>query len=187
MTISANQLRPGIVIQQEGILWQCLESVHKTPGNLRAFVQAKMRNVQTGVQKEFRYSSTEMLDRVLLRERASQYLYIEGGHYYFMDSENFEQFPLSTEVLGDAVGFLLPDAQVNITFFEDKPIGLRLPQTLVFTVIEAEPGMKAATASASYKNAKIETGKTVRVPQFVDAGDKIVVNTETGDYVERAK
>lgn len=187
MSISANQLRPGNIIQHDGKLWLCLESVHKTPGNLRAFIQAKMRGVKDGVQKEFRFSSTEMLDRVSLRERAMQFLYVDGDFYNFMDNENYEQVHLSKDLVGEAANYLLPDAQVKVTFFEESPIGIALPPAMDFTVIEAEPGMKTATASASYKNAKIETGVAVKVPQFVEAGDRITINPATGEYLERAK
>lgn len=185
-TISANQLKPGNVIEHEGKLWQCLASVHKTPGNLRAFVQAKMRGVLDGIQKEFRFSSTETLERVSLRDRPMQYLYADGDFFHFMDTNDYEQVQLSRGLLGDSINYLLPDAQVKVTFYEDKPIGLALPATMAFKIIEAEPGMKSATASASFKNAKIETGVTVRVPQFIDVGDRIVVDTTTGEYIERS-
>ncbi|MBI4411560.1 MAG: elongation factor P [Deltaproteobacteria bacterium] len=187
MSISANQLRPGNIIEYDGKLWLCLESVHKTPGNLRAFIQAKLRSVKDGVQKEFRFSSTEMLEKVSLRERPMQFLYVDGDFYNFMDSENYEQVHLSKSLVGEAANYLLPDAQVKVTFFEESPIGIALPTTLDFTVIEADPGMKTATASASYKNAKIETGVTIKVPQFVTAGDRITISPATGEYVERAK
>ncbi len=183
--ITSNQLKPGTVIEFEGHLWQCLSSVHKTPGNLRAFVQAKMRRVQDGIQKEFRFSSTETLNRVSLRERPMQYLYADGDFFNFMDTENYEQVQLSRELLGDSINYLLPDAQVKVTFHEEKALGLALPMTMVFNIIEAEPGMKSATASASFKNAKIDTGLGVKVPQFIDVGDRIVVDTTSGEYVER--
>lgn len=187
MTISANQLRPGTVVEYEGKLWQCLQSIHKTPGNLRAFVQAKMRNVRDGTQKEFRFSSTEMLERVDLRTRPVQFLYAEDGAYHFMDQENFEQYQLSRELLGDAVNYLLPEAIVQVTFYDETPIGVALPKTIDFNVIEAEPNMKSSTATSSYKNAKIETGLTVQVPQFIEVGDRLTINTEDGSYMNRSK
>lgn len=187
MTISANQLRPGTVVEYEGKLWQCLQSIHKTPGNLRAFVQAKMRSVRDGTQKEFRFASTEMLQRVDLRQRPMQFLYSEGDLYFFMDQENYEQTQLGKDMLGDAVGYLLPEAIVQVTFYEETPIGVELPKTIDFLVIEAEPNMKSATATSSYKNAKIETGVNVQVPQFIEVGNKITINTETGEYMSRAK
>lgn len=187
MNISANQLRAGVIVQYENNLWQCLEAIHKTPGNLRAFVQAKLRNVNTGSQKDFRFSSTEMLEKVELREHPAQFLYADGDHYHFMDSENFEQFILGREMLGDAAGYLLSNASVQITFYEEKPLSVKLPRSLAFTVTEADPGMKSATATSSYKMAKIETGLTIKVPQFIEAGERVVIDTETGTYLERAK
>ena len=187
MAFSANDLRPGMVIDKENNLWLCLESVHKTPGNLRAFVQAKMRNVTTGMQKEFRFSSTETVDRVDLRTRPMQYLYSDDTGYNFMDTENYEQLSISKELLGDAINYLLPELIVDVTFHETKALGVKLPTNLSFTVIESQPNMKSATATSSYKNAKIETGLNVKVPQFIEVGNRITVNTQTGDYLERAK
>ncbi len=186
MPISANQLKPGMVINYDNKLWVCLQSVHKTPGNLRAFVQAKLRDVQSGSQKEFRFSSTETLERVSLIEREMQYLYNDGEFYHFMDVENFEQIQLTSTMMGDTVNYLLPESKVKVTFHEEKALGVALPPTMIFKVIEADPGMKTATATASYKNAKIETGMNVQVPQFIDAGEKIVVDTTTGEYMERS-
>lgn len=187
MGFSANQLRPGMVIEYEGALWQCLEAQHRTPGNKRAFMQAKMRNVEDGLQKEFRFSSTDVLERAILRERQMQFLYKEGDFYNFMDTENYEQIQLGEDAIGTSANFLMPDAVVTVTLYEEKPLGVKLPSSMIFTVTEAEPGMKTATASASKKNAKIETGMTVKVPQFIEIGEKIIINTETGEYLERAK
>lgn len=187
MSIPANHLRQGMVIEYENGLWFCLEAQHRTPGNKRAFMQAKLRNIRDGTQKEFKLASDETLERVSLRERPMQFLYSDDDFYHFMDSENYEQVQLTREALGVKANFLLPESKVKITFHEDTAIGLSLPQTMTFKVIDADPGMKTATASSSYKNAKIETGVTVKVPQFVEAGDRIVVDTESGEYAERAK
>lgn len=187
MSLPANQLRPGTIIDYDGSLWLCLESIHKTPGNLRAFIQAKMRKIKDGTQKEFRFSSTETLERVFLRDRAMQFLYADGEVYHFMDQENYEQIELNKTLVGEAVHYLMPEAVVKVTFQEDTPLGIILPKTLEFNITECEPCMKSASATTSFKNATIDTGKTVKVPQFVEAGDRIVVNTESGEYVERAK
>jgi len=186
MGVSANQLKPGMVIDHDGKLWQCLQSIHKTPGNLRAFVQAKMRNVRDGTQKEFRFSSTENLNRVDLREREMQFLFADTEFYNFMDTESFDQIQLSTATLGDSVNYLLPDSKIKVTFFDESPIGVALPNVMEFEIVEAEPGLKTATASASFKNAKIATGMSVKVPQFIDAGERIRIDTSTGEYLERA-
>ncbi len=185
MGIPANQLKPGMVIDHEGKLWQCLQSIHKTPGNLRAFIQAKMRNVKDGTQKEFRFSSTETLERINLMEREMQYLYADDDFVHFMDTSNYEQVQINKSMLGDSINYLLPDSLIKVTFHETSPIGVSLPPTLQFKVTEADPGMKNATASASYKNATIETGLVIQVPQFIDAGDIIRIDTTTGEYRER--
>lgn len=187
MSFTANNLRPGMHIEYENKPWQCMEAVHKTPGNKRAFVQAKMRSVLDGTQKEFKFSSTETLERITLRERKMQFLYNEGDVYHFMDLENYEQSQQDKSKMGSAVDYLMPDAHVSVTFYEDRVIGLKLPQNMTFKIIEAEPNLRSATASAQYKNATIETGLVVKVPPFVEQDDRVVVNTETGEYVERAK
>ena len=148
MSIQASQLRPGMVIDKDGFLWQCLESVHKTPGNLRAFIQAKMRNLKNGTQKEFRFSSTEGLEKVDLRERPMQFLYNDDDGYHFMDSTNYEQIQISKELLGQNVFYLIPESLVDVTFHDTTPIGVALPQTINLTVVEAEPNMKSATATS---------------------------------------
>lgn len=176
-----------MTVEYEGKIWQCLEAEHRTPGNKRAFVQAKMRSVMDGTQKEFKLSSTETLERIHLREREMQYLYGDGDAYHFMDLENYEQIQIGAQMLGNAVHYLLPDVHVQITFHDTSPIGVVLPATLNFRVIEAEPNLKSSTASSQFKNAKIETGLMIKVPQFVEVGGKIKIKTDTGEYVERVK
>lgn len=186
MSLTAHQLRPGMYIEYEAKLWLCLEAVHKTPGNKRGFVQAKLRNVMDGNQKEFKFSSSEALERATLKARTMQYLYEDSGVFHFMDQASFEQFELAGEVIGNYSVYLTPDIQVDVTFHDDKAIGIKLPSSLEFDVVEAEPNMKSATASAQFKNAKIENGLEVKVPQFVEVGDRIKINPETGEYIERA-
>lgn len=186
MGFSANQLRVGMIIEYEGVLWQCLSAEHRTPGNKRAFMQAKMRNVLEGHQKEFRFSATETLERATLKEKSMQFLYADGDLFHFMDTTNYEQIQIGRDQMGNTTSYLLPETQVEISFYDERPIGVRLPQSMTFKVIEAEPNMKSATATSSFKNAKIETGLPVKVPQFVEEGDSIIISTETGDYLERA-
>ncbi len=187
MGFSANDLRPGMVIDYDKTLWLCLESIHKTPGNLRAFVQAKMRNIKLGTQKEFRFSSTESLEKIDLMEREAQFLYEADGEYNFMDTKTYDQFILSKEVLAGKLGFMIPEMKLQITFNEETPLSVKLPRTMNFSIVEAEPNMKSSTATSSYKQAKTETGMTVKVPQFVEVGDRITIDTESGAYLERAK
>lgn len=187
MNISGNELRKGDIILHETKLWLCLQSVHRTPGNLRAFMQAKLRNIKDGTQKDVRFSATERVEKVEVFEREMQFLYSDGDFFHFMDSKNFEQIELHRDFLGENAMYLSPNMNVNITFYESSALGIRLPQTLEFEVVEADPEIKGATASASFKSAKLSTGQAVQVPQFVKVGDRVKVNTETGEYLERAK
>ena len=184
--ISATQLRPGMVIKFNNELYSVFTMNHRTPGNLRGFVQVKMRNLRSGSQTEHRFSSEDRVDKISLDERAMEYMYDDGEFYYFMDIENFEQMNLPKELLGDAVDYLIPNLKVNVEFYEDKPISVELPATVDMTVMETEPGLKGATVSNVTKPAKMETGLIVQVPAFINEGEKIRVNTSEGAYQERA-
>ncbi len=183
--ISANQIRPGMIIEFEGQVYYVMESIHRTPGNLRAFMQVKMRNIRTNNQLEQRFSSFDKVEKVTLEIHRMQYLYKEGDNYFFMNTENYEQVQLNNNELGDAINFLLPDAVIEAQFYEGKPIGIDLPKTMDFKIIETEPGMKGQTASGSYKPAKIETGLQIKVPQFINEGDVVRIDTASHDYLER--
>ncbi len=183
--MQGNELRKGMAIQHEGKLWLCMESVHRTPGNLRAFVQAKMRSIKDGTQKDFRFSSTEKLEQVDVFERKMQFLYADGDTYHFMDTESYDQVELAKEQIGNDAVYLSPDMVINILFHEQVALSIKLPTTLNFDVVEADPEIKGATASASFKNATLSNGLIVQVPQFVKIGDVVKVNTENGEYQER--
>ena len=185
--MKANDMRPGNVIVMGGELYRCAEAIHKTPGNLRAFIQARLVRVKDGIQKEYRFASTDEVERATLEPRSMQYLYNDPAGYYFMDTENYEQITLTEAQLGSSAHYLLPESVIAVTFFNSNPVGVELPQSMEFKVIEAEPGMRTATASASYKTAKIETGHAIKVPQFVNVGDVIRVNTSTDEYLDRVK
>lgn len=187
MSLAANRLKPGIVVEFENDLWLCMDAIHKTQGRKSGFVQAKLRNIKNGTQKEHKFSSQETLERAHLVEKSAQFLYQDDDGYHFMDQESYEQHTLDPATLGDDKNYLLPDAIVQLTYYEDKPIGLKLKQRMAFKIIEAEPNLKGATATATYKNATIETGLNVKVPQFIEVDNVIVVNTETGEYMEREK
>jgi elongation factor P len=184
--IAATQLRPGMVIKFNNDLYSVFSMTHRTPGNLRGFVQVKMRNLRSGSQTEHRFSSEDRVDRISLDEREMEYMYDDGEFYYFMDIENFEQMNLPKELLGDAVDYLIPNLKVNVEFYEGKPISVELPATVDMTVAETEPGLKGATVSNVTKAAKMETGLVVQVPAFINQGEKIRVNTSEGAYQERA-
>jgi len=185
--VAATQLRPGNVIKHAGELFSVFSVVHRTPGNLRAFVQAKLRNLRTGAIIEHRFRSEDRIEQAVLDESEMQFLYRDGEDYHFMNTESYEQIHLHKDVLGDSANYLLPEGMIQVEFYEGKPVGIELPATVDMTVVETEPGLKSATASNVSKPAKLETGLVVQVPAFINAGEKIRVDTAEGKYLERAK
>jgi elongation factor P len=184
--ISATQLRPGMVIKFNNELYSIFKMEHRTPGNLRGFVQVKMRSLRSGTMTEHRFSSEDRVDRAALEEHEMEYLYDDGEYYYFMNTENYEQMHLTRDILGDAVDYLVPQLKVNIEFYEGKPMSVELPPTVDLTVVETEPGLKGASVSNVTKAAKLETGLVVQVPPFINEGEKVRVSTAEGTYQERA-
>ena len=184
--ISATQVRPGMVIKFNNDLFSIFSMAHRTPGNLRGFVQVKMRNLRSGTMMEHRFSSEDRVERAALEEHEMEYIYDDGEFFYFMDTKTFDQMHLTTELLGDAVHYLIPQLKVNVEFYEGKPISVELPATVDLTVVETEPGFKGATVSNVTKPAKLETGLVVQVPPFIIQGEKIRVSTAEGTYQERA-
>ena len=184
--ISSTQMRPGMVIKFNNDLFSIFSVNHRTPGNLRGFVQAKMRNLRSGTMIEHRFSSEDRVERAMLDEQEMEYLYDDGEYYYFMNTENYEQMHLMKDILGDAVSYLIPQLRVKVEFFEGKAISVELPPTVDMTVVETEPGMKGASVSNVTKPAKVETGLVVQVPPFIIEGEKIRVSTAEGTYQERA-
>jgi elongation factor P len=184
--ISSTQMRPGMVIKFNNELYSVFSVNHRTPGNLRGFVQAKMRSLRSGTMAEHRFSSEDKVERAVMEEHEMEYLYDDGEYYYFMNTENFEQMHLMKDILGDATSYLVPQLKVKVEFHEGKPIGVELPATVILTVIETEPGMKGASVSNVTKPAKLETGLVVQVPPFIAEGEKIRVSTAEGTYQERA-
>lgn len=175
-----------MVIKFNNELHSVFSMVHRTPGNLRGFVQAKMRNLRTGSMTEHRFSSEDKIERVALDEQEMEYLYQDGDDYYFMNTETFEQMHLTKDILGDSVMYLIPNMKVAIEFYESKPISVELPASVEMTVMETEPGLKGATVSNVTKPAKMETGLIVQVPPFINEGERIRVSTSEGTYLERA-
>jgi len=184
--IAATQLRPGMVIKFNNELYSIFKTEHRTTGNLRGFVQAKMRKLSSGTMIEHRFSSEDRVDRATLEEHEMEYLYDDGEYYYFMNTENYEQMHLTRDILGDGVEFLVPQLKVNVEFHEGKAISVELPPTVDLTVVETEPGLKGASVSNVTKAAKLETGLVVQVPPFINEGEKIRVSTSEGTYQERA-
>jgi elongation factor P len=184
--ISATQMRPGMVVKFNNELHSVFSVAHRTPGNLRGFVQAKMRNLRSGNMTEHRFSSEDRVEKAALEQHDMEYLYDDGEYYYFMNTENYEQMHLTKDILGDATSYLIPQLKVAVEFYEGKPISVDLPATVDLLVVETEPGLKGATVSNVTKPAKLETGLVVQVPPFITEGEKIRVNTAEGTYQERA-
>ncbi len=184
-SIPATRLRKGMLIKLDKELWRILDLQHITPGNWRGMVKLKMRNLRTGSLSDTRLRSEDIVERETLDERQVQYLYGDGSGYHFMDTSTFEQFQLAEEALGDAVNYLVPEGTVLIEFYGTEPVGVELPQTVDLRVEDTAPGIKGATASAQVKPAKLETGLVIQVPPFVNPGDVVRVNTETGEYQSR--
>jgi elongation factor P len=183
--IQATQLKKGMCIKHDNDLWRVVEAQHKTPGNLRGMVQAKIRNLKTGSISDHRFRSVDMVERAILDETQMEYLYQDGDMYHFMNGETFEQVGLSNDVLGDAVSYLIPNIKIGIEFYEGRPVGIDLPLNVTMKVMETEPAIKGASVSNVGKPAKMETGLVVQVPPFINEGDVIRIDTSTGSYVER--
>jgi len=175
-----------MVVKFNNLLYSVFKMEHRTPGNLRGFVQVKMRSLQTGTMIEHRFSSEDRVERAALDEQEMEYLYDDGEFFYFMNTENFEQMHLTKDLLGDATNFLIPQLKVAVEFYEGKAISVELPPSVDMTVVETEPGLKGATVSNVTKPAKMETGLVVQVPPFIKENEKIRVNTAEGSYLERA-
>jgi elongation factor P len=184
--ISATQMRPGMVIKFNNELYSVFSVNHRTPGNLRGFVQARMRSLRTGTMTEHRFSSEDRVEKAILEEIKMEYLYDDGEFFYFMNTETFEQLHLTKDLLGDATEYLIPQLKVAVEFYEGKPMSVELPATVDLMVVETEPSLKGATVSNVTKPAKLETGLVVQVPAFITEGQKIRVNTAEGTYQERA-
>jgi elongation factor P len=187
MAIPATQIRRGMVIVFEGQPCKVLEFRHHTPGNLRAMIQTKLRNIRTGASFEHRFRSADTIDKASLEQHEMEYLYSDGSHHHFMNTENYEQTALSEEELGDAAPWLMPGMKIQAEFYEGSPIGIDLPPSMEFTVTQTEPQLKSATVSNVNKPATLENGVTITVPPFVNEGDRIRVDPTEGRYIERAK
>jgi elongation factor P len=185
--IQATQLRPGMIIIYENDLYRVTAIHHLTPGNKRGFMQTKMKSLKTGIGTEKKFRSEDRLEQAVLDSRSMQYLYAEGDLHTFMDTQNYEQISLPAQEIGDLLQYLLPEQVVEMQFHDGRPVGINMPSTVELEVVETEPSFKGATASASYKPAKLETGVTVQVPPFIQVGDKVRVDPSEGTYLERIK
>ena len=187
MAIPATQIRRGMVIVFEGDPCRIVEFRHHTPGNLRAMVQAKLKNLRTGSSFEHRFRAADSIEKASMETHDLEFLYQGGDTYHFMNTENYDQLEMDEEALGDNAQWMQPGMKIQAEFYEGQPIGVRLPNSLTLEIVETNPVMKTATKTASSKPAKLENGVTVNVPEFVSVGEKIRVNPTTGEYQDRAK
>jgi elongation factor P len=186
MSIPATQMRPGMIIKHKDQLHLVFKVEHRTPGNLRAFIQAKLRNIRTGAMFEERFRSADAIEKVVVDEVSMEFLYADGDDYYFMNPVDYEQTVLKGSTLGDAIEYLTPNLQIKVSYHDGQAVGIDLPASVELTVVETEPGLKSATASSVSKPAKTETGLVVQVPSFINEGEKIRVDTSEGTYLSRA-
>ena len=184
--MNANDLRPGMIIRHNNELFTIHKAEHRTPGNLRAFVQARMRNLRTGALIDHRFRSEDTVERAAIDEVEMQYLYSDGDSYYFMNTANYEQIHLAKESVGDRAAYMMPDVLLKVAFFEGRPVDVELPATVDLKVVQTEPGIKGGSATNVTKPATLETGVVVQVPPFINEGEIIRVDTAEGKYIERA-
>ncbi len=185
--VLATEIRAGNLIEWEKRVWRVLKAYHvHVGGRGGAFMQVEMKDIESGTKKNERIRTEDKIERAVVEARDMQYLYQDGDSYVFMDKESFEQLNLPADFLEGQAGYLVPNIDVQVNLHNDRPIGVELPASVTLTVVETEPNLKGATATGSFKPAKVDTGLTVMVPQFVTEGVKIKVNTDTGDYIERA-
>ena len=185
--IKATLLRVGMIIKHENDLFVVYSVDHRTPGNKRAAMATKMRTLRTGSMIDYRFRAEEFLDKVTVDEIDFEYLYSDGEGHHFMNTENYEQLQLQQDVVGDTKDYLVPNMPVKIEYYNDKPIGVLVPDTVDLLVVDTEPSIQKATASAVMKPAKLETGLVVNVPPFVGTGDRIKVDTSEGRYIQRVQ
>lgn len=183
--IKATLLRPGMIIRHEGDLYTVYSVDHRTPGNKRGSMQTKMRNLRTGAMVDHRFRAEEFLEKAVVDELEFEYLYSDTDGHHFMNMQTYEQVALSDDILGETKDYLIANLPVRLEFFENKPIGVLLPDTVDLTVVETEPSIQKATASAVMKPAKLETGLVINVPPFVGTGDKVKVDTSEARYIQR--
>lgn len=184
--ISSNDFRPGVTIEYDNGIWRVLEFLHVKPGKGAAFVRTKLKNIRTGAVKEMTFRAGEKVPRARVETRSMNYLYNDGEYFTFMDNETFEQIQISESMLEEETKYLLENMACQIMMYEGQAIGVELPNTVVLTVAETEPGIKGDTAQGGSKNAVMETGAVVQVPLFIEVGEKLIIDTRNGEYVSRA-
>lgn len=187
MKVNANTLRSGNVIDHEGKLWVVLKNEIQQPGKGASVAQVEMRDIRTGTKTNVRFRTQETVERVRLEQTDYQFLYEDGDGCHFMNNDTYEQITIQKDLIGDPAAYLQEGMVVEVETFENEPLGVRLPDTVIFEIVESEPVVKGQTATTSYKPAILENGVKVMVPPHIESGTRIVIKTEDGSYVERAK
>ncbi|KAA0683424.1 elongation factor P [Roseomonas genomospecies 6] len=187
MKVNANTMRPGHVLEHNGKLWVITKTAIVQPGKGGAFIQLEMKDVRTGNKSTERFRTQETVERARLDEHEMTFLFAEGDSYTFMDKESYEQTSIPGEIIGDQKVFLQDGMEVTVQSFEGAPLGVEIPGKVTLQITEADPVVKGQTASSSYKPAKLENGVSILVPPHIESGTRVVVDTQTGEYVERAK
>jgi elongation factor P len=183
---TANDIRKGMAISYNGDIAVVLDTQHRTPGNLRAFVQATIRSIKSGKSSDVRFSSTEKVEVIPMMTRKMEYSYKDGADYVFSDPETYETVTLPPELVGDAINYLVENGQVTMTFVQDKAVQVELPASVVLAVTDAPEGIRGDSANNVQKTVVVETGINIQVPLFIKTGEKIKIDTRTGKYMERA-
>ena len=185
--VSAVEIRVGNLIEWDKRVWRVLKCYHvHVGGRGGAFMQVEMKDIEAGTKTNQRFRTDDKVERAFVEPRAMEYLYQDGDNYVFMDQQNYEQLSLSADFLEGQSGYLLPNTEVQINFYNGRAIGIELPPSVVLTIMDTEPAIKNATATTTFKPARMETGITVQVPPFINQGERIKVNTDDGTYMERA-
>ncbi len=183
--IDVNELRKGVTFELDGDIYKVLEYSHHKPGRGNATIRTKVRNLRSGSTIDRTFQSGDRVQDIRLDHHIVSYLYHDGDLYYFMDTETFEQTPLSTKILGDSIPFLKDNMELKLTFYGDEPIDIEMPITVELEVVDAEAGVKGDTATGASKRATLETGHQLQVPLFVNVGDTVRIDTRTGEYLTR--
>lgn len=186
MALSINEVKSGVTIVVEGIVYMVIDAQHIKPGKGAAFVRAKLRNMKNSAVQEMTFRGNESIEEAFVEERKLQYQYASGNMYHFMDQETYEEVAISEESIGDKKKFLKDNLEVNGYFYKDDTLTINLPNFIEFNIVHTEPGIKGDTAKSGTKSAEIDTGAIIQVPLFVDVGDRIRVDTRSGQYIERA-
>ncbi len=187
MMIKATDIRRGMVITMEGVNFVVVDFAHHTPGNLRAMVQTKLRNMNTGSLIDKRLRSVDQIEVPYVETKPYEYLYSAGDEHVFMDTETYDQLHFSPEIIGTSMQYLLPNSKVMVKYINDKAVSIEIPDSVDLEVTDTPPALQGATATNQYKEATLETGLTVQVPPFIKPGERIRIDTRTCEYIERVK